>query len=179
MQDWKNLSEETTNKLLEQYEPLIHHTLKTMNLTSYHTDYQDLLQNGRILLIEAYLTSKEDAFEEPSRYRFANYAKKSIRWMCLDHFRKTNKISQKEVITGDQVLVDTQDLQHEHDYQSLEYKELLDKIQRKLSPHEWQVFLALLDEEKSRKQIAADLQIDRKRLYRQRKRIQEKIKVFF
>ena len=76
------------NTLLNQYNPLIHHIIRKLNISS---DKDEFYQIGLIALWEASLNFN------PNKGTFLSYAYKTIQGKMLIHLCKSTKIREREV----------------------------------------------------------------------------------
>ena len=56
MKTWTE-TEETTTQLFDQFEGVIYHVMKKLNIQKNNSEYDDFLQEGRLLLLESYQQS--------------------------------------------------------------------------------------------------------------------------
>lgn len=91
---------EEEEAFFSQYEGIVYKVLKDLSIHRLHLSYDDLLQNGRIKLFEAYEEMiQSDLFPEG----FVGYAYRKIRWALLDILRKEQKHQQTQAAWTDEL----------------------------------------------------------------------------
>jgi len=90
MKTWTE-TEETTTQLFEQFEGVIYHVMKKLNIQKNNAEYDDFLQKGRLLLLEAYQESKLNPLESfEAAKQFNSYLQRKLYWKFLNRITKKN-----------------------------------------------------------------------------------------
>lgn len=79
------------------HEVVIFGVLKRLNIRTYHEHYQDLVQDARLVFMEAYLKYPHDYDNEK---QLLNYIYQSIKWKLLDQLRRQTRLQQGLEISG-------------------------------------------------------------------------------
>ena len=84
-------TEETTIQLFEQFEGVIYHVMKKLNIQRNNAEYDDFLQEGRLLLLEAYQESQANPLESlDAAKQFNSYLQRKLHWKFLNRITKKN-----------------------------------------------------------------------------------------
>ena len=84
-------TEETTNQLFEQFEGVIYHVMKKLNIQKNNSEYDDFLQEGRLLLLEAYQETQLNPLESTDTAKqFNSYLQRKLYWKFLNSSTKKN-----------------------------------------------------------------------------------------
>ena len=161
--------------LVNQFEGLLKRQLSRLQVNPKEAYYEDLLQEGRLILLQTASEFEVDWQEEVETYRFMKVVGKRFRWHCLDLFRKP---SYKREIPADPIdyqLISAMDPRGIDFTFAIETSELWQTIYQELTQSEWDLLMALMDRGQQRQQIAKDFSMTRPQLYRQRSKLQAKI----
>ncbi|GEO70125.1 RNA polymerase sigma factor [Levilactobacillus acidifarinae] len=74
------------------HERILHAALKRLHLSPIHADYDDYLQESRLLFLKVYQRFPDNPLEKP--HQFLAYAQQKIYWTLLDHLRKERRRAQ-------------------------------------------------------------------------------------
>jgi len=90
MKAWTE-TEETTTQLFEQFEGVIYHVMKKLNIQKNNSEYDDFLQEGRLLLLEAYQETQLNPLESTDTAKqFNAYLQRKLYWKFLNSSTKKN-----------------------------------------------------------------------------------------
>ena len=86
MEYWE-MPAEWSEEYLQTFEPVLYSVLRGYHVSNTNSEYQDLLQLGRILILETFQKLGGNPLEE-QRYIYAAYIKRGFTWICLREFFK-------------------------------------------------------------------------------------------
>ncbi|MCY3024916.1 sigma-70 family RNA polymerase sigma factor [Aerococcus loyolae] len=158
------------DRLLREFEALIHRTLADLNIRKCHGDYQDYAQELRLKLLGV----AEDFDGQPlgeDRYRFVAYAGRYLRWCLLDLLRQSQRFPQLTLSEHQDLLTESADTE---DFE-LGAADFLQAAQDTLSERDYQLTLALAEPDFSITDIAKSFGVARKTIYAWKKRLVEKL----
>ena len=90
MKTWTE-TEETTTQLFDQFEGVIYHVMKKLNIQKNNSEYDDFLQEGRLLLLESYQESELNPLESTEASKQFNiYLQRKLYWKFLKRITKKN-----------------------------------------------------------------------------------------
>ena len=90
MKTWTE-TEETTTQLFDQFEGVIYHVMKKLNIQKNNSEYDDFLQEGRLLLLEAYQETQLNPLESTDTAKqFNSYLQRKLYWKFLNSSTKKN-----------------------------------------------------------------------------------------
>ena len=90
MKAWTE-TEETTTQLFDQFEGVIYHVMKKLNIQKNNSEYDDFLQEGRLLLLESYQESELDPLDSTDAAKqFNTYLQRKLYWKFLKRITKKN-----------------------------------------------------------------------------------------
>ena len=90
MKAWTE-TEETTTQLFEQFEGVIYHVMKKLNIQKNNSEYDDFLQEGRLLLLESYQESQSNPLDSTDAAKqFNTYLQRKLYWKFLHRITKKN-----------------------------------------------------------------------------------------
>ena len=130
MKAWTE-TEETTTQLFDQFEGVIYHVMKKLNIQKNDSEYDDFLQEGRLLLLESYQESQSNPLDsEDVAKQFNAYLQRKLYWKFLNRMTKKNI----ETVKFDQDWMQESEkdpywFEVEYDYK--EFFRMLTKIQMK------------------------------------------------
>lgn len=132
MQRWEK-DEEWSEQLIQQFEPVLHRVLRDYHVSVQKVEYQDLVQMGRIKILEAYQQLGGNPFAIPDRYRYVAYIRRGFQWCCLREFSIQNRCQSLEGITEEvwEVLGAEESAFHE-----MEFEEEFTQFLATLSPRQ-------------------------------------------
>ncbi|WP_125582784.1 sigma-70 family RNA polymerase sigma factor [Levilactobacillus cerevisiae] len=76
------------------HEAILYATLKRLHVSRSHADYEDYLQEARLLFPEIYTAFPENPEEKP--HQFLAYAQQKIYWALLDRLRHDRKQTDRQ-----------------------------------------------------------------------------------
>ena len=90
MKAWTE-TEETITQLFEQFEGVIYHVMKKLNIQKNNSEYDDFLQEGRLLLMESYQESQLNPLNSTDAAKqFNTYLQRKLYWKFLNRITKKN-----------------------------------------------------------------------------------------
>lgn len=169
---------EGTNKFLKQFEPLIHKTLNTLNISQTQSDYDDFFQEFQIHLLNLSQKFQPDVSnQEIQRYKFVAYAKQGLYWHGISLLRQQNQepfqpleMEQIEWWADNEGSSDA--LPQEETLQTMEFME---EAKGRLSEKEYQFLLQIVEERYTMKEIAAAYGVSRTTIYKWKEKIQKRL----
>lgn len=85
------------------HETILYAILKRLHITQAHADYEDYLQEARLLFPEVYTAFPDNPEEQP--HQFLAYAQQKIYWALLDRLRHDRKqLDRQEPGNQDEIL---------------------------------------------------------------------------
>ena len=91
MKAWTE-TEERTTQLFEQFEGVIYHVMKKLNIQKNNSEYDDFLQEGRLLLLESYQESQSNPLDSADAAKqFNTYLQRKLYWKFLHRITKKNR----------------------------------------------------------------------------------------
>lgn len=163
--------------LLQEFDPLVHHVLKRLNIKRYYMNYDDLCQELRIKLIE--IIKRFDGNPKgQDKGRFITYARKGLYWHAISLLRKDKSGTELDYDTAK--LANQLQLSHnpEVTWQSdLAIAEFYRQAKIILNPTEYQVFTLLNSQLYTMQEIADLMSLSRKTIYHYKLRIQKKLQL--
>ena len=93
--DYWDMPTDWSEEYLQTFEPVLHSVLRGYHVSNTNSEYQDLLQLGRILILETFQKLAGNPLEE-HRYIYASYIKRGFTWICLRYFSKENQQKMRE-----------------------------------------------------------------------------------
>ncbi|MEG9284396.1 sigma-70 family RNA polymerase sigma factor [Aerococcus urinae] len=158
------------DRLLREFEALIHKTLADLNIRKCHGDYQDYAQELRLKLLDVAERFEGRPLGE-DRYRFVAYAGRYLRWCLLDLLRQTSRLPQLTLSENQDLMTDSTETE---DF-DLGATDFLQATQETLSDRDYQLTLALAEPDFSITDIAKSFGVARKTIYAWKKRLVEKL----
>ncbi|WP_233449200.1 helix-turn-helix domain-containing protein [Levilactobacillus suantsaii] len=152
--------------------------MKKLYLTPSHNDYQDYLQEGRLLFPQIYARFPENPREKP--HQFLAYAQQKLYWELLDRLRRDRRLLTHQA-EGDHeqllsAVADDQVDPHILVAQRLLEARLLKLIRETGSIGEWQYLMGTLKQQLSIAEIAAQCRVSRQTVYGWRKHLANRLK---
>lgn len=86
----------------EDHERIIYAAVRHLRLTPAHPDYEDYLQEGRLIFIQLYNDYEGDPTAQT--HRFLAYAYQRVKWRLSDRLRRDRKRTEQQ-LTGDPTTV--------------------------------------------------------------------------
>lgn len=163
--------------IIKQFEPLVYQTINSFHVSQQSSNYHDFAQELRIKLIYLAENFEGHPFKKTSdRYRFVAYAKLGLRWHLLNLFKK----SSREVIFENEIIQETSSLEIFSDnmIEDLKLADYHRYAQSLLKDHEYNIYLALVDELSAR-QIMSLFNLKRSTFYKIKKTIQNKLQPLY
>ena len=158
MEYWK-MSADWSEEYLQTFEPVLHSVLRGYHVSNTNSGYQDLLQLGRILMLETFQKLGGNPLEE-QRYIYAAYIKRGFSWICLRECSDENL----EFMLGKDTSIQGQ----------LEMNELLEGLYSVLTPRQKKTLELFLEQSDSIKELAKLKGRCKSKYYRDRQAIQKK-----
>lgn len=152
------------------HEMILYATLKRLHLRPAHPDYEDYLQEARLLFPEVYVDFPDDPEAKP--HQFLAYAQRKIYWALLDRLRRDRKQNDRqedgdqttllEVLPSDDDILDAIGQQDFRRY-------LLKVIGGSGSTGEWRFLVGTLIDQLTADEIAAKHGVSRNTVYKWRR----------
>ncbi|KAA9296586.1 MULTISPECIES: sigma-70 family RNA polymerase sigma factor [Aerococcus] len=154
------------DRLLREFEALIHKTLSDLNIRKCHGDYQDYAQELRLKLLD--LAERFDGNPlGQDRYRFVAYAGRYLRWCLLDLLRQTSRLPQLTLSENQDLMTDSAETEA-FDFGIADF---LQAAQDTLSERDYQLTLALAERDFSIADLARTFGVARKTIYQWKNRL--------
>lgn len=171
------IDSEGTTLFLNQFEPLIHKTLNSMNIVQNQNDYEDFFQEFQIKLLEIsqkFQSEVED--RDIQRYQFVAYAKQGLYWHGLSLLRKKNQqpfqpIEMEQIEWWSDNEVSDIPVQEE----TLQTKEFMEGAKQRLSEKEYRFMLQLIEGQYTMQEIASIYNVSRTTIYNWKEKIQDRL----
>ncbi|AEA01901.1 MULTISPECIES: sigma-70 family RNA polymerase sigma factor [Aerococcus] len=161
------------DRLLREFEALIHRTLADLNIRKCHGDYQDYAQELRLKLLDVVDRFEGDPLAE-DRYRFVAYAGRYLRWSLLDLLRQTSRLPQLTLSDHQDWLTESESAE---DFEA-GAADFLQAAQDTLSERDYQLTLALAEGDFSIADIARTFGVARKTIYQWKDRLAQRLLPF-
>ena len=173
MEYWE-MPAEWSEEYLQTFEPVLYSVLRGYHVSNTNSEYQDLLQLGRILILETFQKLGGNPLEE-QRYIYAAYIKRGFTWICLREFSKENQQKMRECSDEslEFMLGSNNDIQGQ-----LEASEELGKLYELLTPRQKKTLELFLKQSDSIKELAELEGRCKSKYYRDRKGIQKKYQAY-
>ncbi|MCY3044196.1 sigma-70 family RNA polymerase sigma factor [Aerococcus urinae] len=154
------------DRLLREFEALIHKTLADLTIRKCHGDYQDYAQELRLKLLDLAEAFDGNPLGE-DRYRFVAYAGRYLRWSLLDLLRQSQRFPQLTLSEHQDLLTESA----ETEAFDLGAADFLQAVQETLSERDYQLTLALAERDFSIAEIARTFGVARKTIYQWKTRL--------
>ena len=158
------------SRVLEQFEPLVHKTLARVFLSPRHVAYEDYAQELRLKLLEIEASFDGKALGE-DRIRFVAFAGRGLYWFLISLLRKEKTA---EMVSFDDIEAAVE-CELPMEAARLELVFFLEEARRRLEPSEFELFQLLSDGEWTVTDIAKFYGVQRKVIYRRKKKIADKL----
>lgn len=164
-------------ELLEKYEPLIHKTLKNLNIFESDMDYEDFFQELQIHLLEIFSRFKPDTTNEEIRsYKFIAYAQTGLRWKAIQLLEKRDTLVHQ---VGTISQIDWLNNKYGNEQSNLKtnmyVNEFLNLTKNMLNDKEQILLSYLLDESYTMQEIADKYSVSRVTIYNRKEKIKNKL----
>ena len=169
MEYWK-MPVDWSEEYLQTFEPVLHSVLRGFHVSNTNSGYQDLLQLGRILMLETFQKLGGNPLEE-QRYIYAAYIKRGFTWICLREFSKENQQKMRECSDESLEFMLGKDTSIQG---QLEMNELLEELYSVLTPRQKKTLELFLEQSDSIKELAKLEGRCKSKYYRDRQTIQKK-----
>lgn len=168
--DYWDMPAKWSEEYLQTFEPVLHSVLRGYHVSTTNSEYQDLLQLGRILILESFQKIGGNPLAE-QRYIYAAYIKQGFTWICLREFSKENQQKMRECSEEslEFMLGSNSDIQEE-----LEISEELKMLYEKLTPRQKKTLKLFLTQSDSIKELSQLEGRCKSKYYRDRQAIQKK-----
>ena len=168
--DYWDMPADWSEEYLQTFEPVLYSVLRGYHVSNTNSEYQDLLQLGRILILETFQRLGGNPLEE-QRYIYAAYIKRGFTWICLREFSKENQKKMRECSDESLEFI----LGRNNDIQGqLETSEELGKLYELLTPRQKKTLELFLKQSDSIKELAELEERCKSKYYRDRQAIQKK-----
>lgn len=168
--DYWDMPADWSEEYLQTFEPVLYSVLRGYHVSNTNSEYQDLLQLGRILILETFQRLGGNPLEE-QRYIYAAYIKRGFTWICLREFSKENQKKMRECSDESLEFI----LGRNNDIQGqLETSEELGKLYELLTPRQKKTLELFLKQSDSIKELAELEERCKSKYYRDQQAIQKK-----
>ena len=168
--DYWDMPVDWSEEYLQTFEPVLHSVLRGYHVSTTNSEYQDLLQLGRILILETFQKLGGNPLEE-QRYIYAAYIKRGFTWICLREFSKENQQKMRECSDESLEFMLGKDTSIQG---QLEMNELLEELYSVLTPRQKKTLELFLEQSDSIKELAKLEGRCKSKYYRDRQAIQKK-----
>ena len=169
MEYWE-MPADWSEEYLQTFEPVLHSVLRGYHVANTNSQYQDLLQLGRILMLETFQKLGGNPLNE-QRYIYAAYIKRGFSWICLREFSKENQQKMRECSDESLEFMLGKDTSIQG---KLEMSELLEGLYSVLTPRQKKTLELFLEQSDSIKELAKLEGRCKSKYYRDRQAIQKK-----
>lgn len=150
----------------EKYEEIVYGVLAKLSIYPFFSNYEDLLQTGRLVLWELVINQNfSDDFEEE---KLRGYLYNHVRWRILDELRKQNRRKTKEEYVGAIESSSEAERPQETMDEMVSIKFMMEKLWPYLTENERIFFRETYFEENSITAIAKKYHTSRKAVYKWR-----------
>lgn len=159
-------------RLLQQFEPLLHKTLSQLNIRPSQSNYDDYLQELRIKLLQLSDKFIGDPFGDKIG-RFITFARKGLFYYMIDIFRKENKIKNEIPMDISKISF----IKEEESYvgQQDNIQSFIQEAEELLTPKEKDIFHLLIQSSYTMQEIANILGVSRNNIHKYKKQIRKKL----
>lgn len=168
--DYWEMPPEWSEEYLQTFESVLHSVLRGYHVSNTNSEYQDLLQQGRILILETFQKLGGNPMGE-QRYIYASYIKRGFTWICLRQFSKENQQKMQECSDESLEFMLGKDTSVQ---EQLEMKEILEALYILLTPRQRKTLDLMLTQSDSIKELAKLEGRCKSKYYRDRQEIQRK-----
>lgn len=158
------------SRVLLQFEPLVHKTLARLYIQSRHIAYEDYAQELRVKLLEIESSFDGKALGE-DRIRFVSFAGRGLYWFLVSLLRKEKQL---DSVSFDDIEAAVE-CEVPLESSRLELVYFLEEARRRLEVEEFELFQLLADGEWTVTDIARFYGVQRKVIYRRKKKIVDKL----
>ena len=158
------------SRVLAQFEPLVHKTLARLFISPRHVSYEDYAQELRLKLLEIEAGFDGKALGE-DRMRFVAFAGRGLYWFLISLLRKEKKavsVSFDDIEAAIECEVPVESSR-------LELVLFLEEARRRLDAGEFELFQLLMHGEWTVTEIARFYGVQRKAIYRRKKKLVDKL----
>lgn len=161
-------------KLLDQYSPLLHGTLRDLYIYADDNNYEDYLQELRVKLITIASKFEGDPIDK-DKYRFTSYAKQGLKWFMIDMLRKAKNIS-NEISLADITFVSGEDVSTLLEETRDSLYQFLTEVEDRLNKKELTLFWAILSEHYTLSELSKHFKVSRKTISLRKRKLLDKLK---
>lgn len=172
-----DLASINASKLLEKYAPLIHKTMRRLNISNRNMHYDDYFQEFQIKLFQLYRSFDGDPINnEADSYKFTAYAGRGLYWRGIDIIRNKT-ITSCELVDDEKLekLIEESNEISNTMENNIIIEEFLLKAKSQLSREEYLLFLYLSEGEYNISEIADIFEVSRGTIYKRKKIISKKL----
>lgn len=159
------------------HELILYSALKRLHLSPLHRDYEDYLQESRLLFLKAYHQFPDDPKAKP--HQFLAYAQQKVYWALLDQLRR-QRWQTEHLATGDHdVLLAALPANADH-HSVAEAHVMQDRLLQTIRDHgtlgEWTYLTGTLINHLTASEIARRCQVSRQTVYRWRQSLLRRLR---
>lgn len=171
------IDSEGTVMFLNQFKPLIHKTLQTLNISQYQNDYDDFFQEFQIQLLKISQKFQYDSIDlDEINCKFLAYAGQGLYWHGLSLLKKKSQQPFQPIGTDQ---IDTFSLSDVSEIasleSSLETEEFFDGAKNRLSDKEYLFMMQLIEGRYTMQEIADAYGVSRTTIYKWKEKIQMRL----
>lgn len=163
------------DRLLHQYQPLLHKILHQFQISKYHANYDDYLQELKIKLLELHHKFDGDALSAEDTPRFVHLAKRALYWRMLDLLRQEARRPDTTAFEniGEHLLADAAFAQSRGS--SLAIETFLSQARAVLTAEEFTFLMFLIGREMTLAELAEIYDVTRQTIHNWQRNLQHKL----
>lgn len=170
-----SMSLEDEDALFETFEGVIWKVLKQLGFSPCDEMYDDLMQIGREELVRSYQNFIGNVYEEPTRFKFVSYLRKRVEWRVMDGIRKIRQWKLREQCVEEmEVYMATTD----SGFDQWSADEIFYRFLSTLTEQEQKIGYCLVKFSLKKCEIARELNMSEKSMYRTCDKIKKKFRIF-
>ena len=159
------------------HELILYSALKKLHLSPLHGDYEDYLQESRLLFLKAYQQFPDEPRDKP--HQFLAYAQQKVYWALLDQLRRQRWRAEHRA-TGDHDVLLAELPGTNQDHSVVEVRLLQERLLQMIRDHgtlgEWTYLTGTLVNHLTVGEIAQRCQVSRQTVYRWRKSLVRRLR---
>ena len=158
------------------HERILHAALKRLHLSPLHADYDDYLQESRLLFLKIYQRFPDNPLEKP--HQFLAYAHQKVYWTLLDRLRKERRQDQHRAEGDHETLLASLPatrVPQEDVERRLTQERLLKVIHAQGTLGEWTYLSGTLVDQLTPSEIARRCNVSRQTVYRWRRTLVKRL----
>ena len=168
---------EYLEKLLIQFQALIHKTMNRLNLRQHDMDYDDLTQELQLHLLTIFESFQGDPLRsEADRYKFTAYAGRGLYWHGLNLLRQ-NKMNPVHISDNEEMdwLIEQEGDSDKETQTNIYIEDFLKQAQGRLSEEDYSLLLHIVEGKYTMDELAGLMGVSRDTIYQRKKKIQQRL----